>query len=426
MTGERWQLLPALSGDEYEALKADIAAHGLRVPVVVDADTGAIVDGHHRQRAVDELAGVGVKVPEYRDVRRFVDDDERVAFAVGANLFRRHLSRGQRSELVARLRAEGWSLRRIAGVVGVDHKTVAADLSEIGEDSPIDIPERVERRGGGSYPARRPTVAPGVVVGRAQDERRARQALATLGDEAPGRTLNLRDAERRARMADYQRMRDATEPADGACGDRWELRAGDFATVLDDLDAGSVDMVLCDPPYGDNFGARWVELSALCARVLRPGGVAVFYSGHHNLPDVIAQLGEHLVWLWHLVVVQPGQETRFMGAHVHNGHRDLLAYCAGTYQPRRWLRDTITVTTAADKSLHPWQQGLQTPAYLVDMLSDPGGIVLDPCCGSGTFGVAAIDAGRRFIGVDVDPVTVGVAADRLREVAAGTENGAAS
>ena len=426
MTGERWQLLPDLDPEEYEALKADIAANGLRVPVVIDAESGAIVDGHHRQRAVEELEREGVKVPEYRDVRLFADDDERLAFAVGANLFRRHLSRTQRSELVARLRAEGWSLRRIAGVVGVDHKTVAADLSEIGENSPIEVPERVERRGGGSYPARRPAVAPGVVVGRAQDERRARQALATLGDEAPARTLNLRDAERRARMADYQRMRSATEPADGAGGERWELRAGDFATVLDDLEPGSVDLVLTDPPYGDDFGARWVELSELCARVLRPGGVAVFYSGHHNLPEVISQLGEHLAWLWHVVVVQPGQESRFMATHVHNGHRDLLAYCAGTYQPRRWLKDTITVTTTADKSLHPWQQGLQTPAYLVDMLSDPGGLVLDPCCGSATFGVAAIDAGRRFLGVDVDPVTVGVAADRLREVAAGTENGAAS
>ena len=115
-----------------------------------------------------------------------------------------------------------------------------------------------------------------------------------------------------------------------------------------------------------------------------------------------------------------------MATHVHNGHRDLLAYCAGTYQPRRWLRDTITVTTSADKNLHPWQQGLQTPTYLVDLLSEPGGLVLDPCCGSATFGVAAIDAGRRFLGVDVDPVTIGVAADRLRQVAAGTENGAAS
>jgi ParB-like chromosome segregation protein Spo0J len=423
MTGERWQLLPALSGDEYEALKADIAAHGLRVPVVVDADTGAIVDGHHRQRAVEELAGEGVKVPEYRDVRRFVDDDERLAFAVGANLFRRHLSRSQRSELVARLRGEGWSLRRIAGVVGADPETVRRDLTVANATV---LPERVVGRDGRSQPARRPTVAPGVVVGRAQDERRARQALATLGDEAPGRTLNLRDAERRARMADYQRMRDATEAADGACGDRWELRAGDFATVLDDLDAGSVDLVLTDPPYTDDFGARWVELSALCARVLRPGGVAVFYTGHPNLPEVISQLGEHLAWLWHLALVQPGQETRFMAAHIHNGHRDLLAYCAGTYQPTRWLRDTITATTTRDKTLHPWQQGLQTPTYLVDLLSEPGGLVLDPCCGSGTFGVAAIDAGRRFLGVDVDPVTIGVGADRLRQVGAGAENGAAS
>jgi len=106
-----------------------------------------------------------------------------------------------------------------------------------------------------------------------------------------------------------------------------------------------------------------------------------------------------------------------MATNVHNGHRDLLAYSAGPYKPRRWVRDTITATTAPDKSLHPWQQGLQTPRYLIDVLCPHDGLVLDPCAGSGTFGAAALDAGRRFIGCDIDPVTVGVARDRLASLA---------
>ena len=51
MTAERWQLFPPLSDEEYAALKADIAAQGVLVPVVIDEDTGEVIEGHHRLRA---------------------------------------------------------------------------------------------------------------------------------------------------------------------------------------------------------------------------------------------------------------------------------------------------------------------------------------------------------------------------------------
>jgi len=150
MTAERWQLLPPLSDEEYQALKADIAAQGVLVPVVIDEDTGEVIEGHHRLRAWTELRAAGVKVPDYpKQVVRFANDDDRVAFVLAANLFRRHLTREQRAEVVARLRAEGWSLRHIGEVVGVDDKTVRNDLAEIAEKSAIKLPERVERKGGG-------------------------------------------------------------------------------------------------------------------------------------------------------------------------------------------------------------------------------------------------------------------------------------
>ncbi|MGH9294103.1 MAG: ParB N-terminal domain-containing protein, partial [Acidimicrobiales bacterium] len=75
MTAERWQLMPPLSENEYGALKADIAERGIVVPVVIDAGSGAIVDGHHRAKAWSELRAEGIRVPDYaRDVRAFADD----------------------------------------------------------------------------------------------------------------------------------------------------------------------------------------------------------------------------------------------------------------------------------------------------------------------------------------------------------------
>lgn len=41
-----YQLMPPLSGDEYAALRADVAEHGIRVPIDVD-EHDVILDGHH-------------------------------------------------------------------------------------------------------------------------------------------------------------------------------------------------------------------------------------------------------------------------------------------------------------------------------------------------------------------------------------------
>ena len=428
MTGDPWQLLPDLSTDEFEALKADIAEHGVVVPVEVD-EHGDLLDGHHRVRAWSELRAEGVKVPDYpRVVRAGLSDAEKRQLVRALNLARRHLSaEGRRALIADAIRDDpGASDRRVAVALGVSPTTVGtvrAELVDAGEVSRLDT--RTDRHGV-ERPASQPVRRPAVIARSARDERRAVDALASMGDEAPPRLLDLRTAERGARPADYQRMRNATEPTDTAAGDRWELRAGDFATVLDDIEPGSVDLVFTDPPYTDDFDGRWVDLSALSARLLAPGGVAVFYVGHHNMPIVVDQLCRHLSWVWHVAVVQPGAESRFMGTHVHNGHRDLLVLANGTYRPRRWLRDTYTVTGRPDKTLHPWQQSPDTPAYLIDVLCPHDGIVLDPCVGSGTFGAAALTAGRRFLGCDVDPVTIGVARDRLASLGRDTAEGGES
>jgi site-specific DNA-methyltransferase (adenine-specific) len=415
MAEQPWQLLPELSAEEFAALKADIAAFGLRVPIVVDAATGEVVDGHHRQRALDELRAEGVKVADYRDVRAFGSDEERLAYVLGANLFRRHLDRKQRAELVAKLRERGWSLRRIGEVVGAGKSTVADDLANVRGRT---IPERVERKGGGTYPSRRPAV----IVTNRKAEERARAALATLGDEAPGRLLALKDAEKLARRVEWERKRDAMTPVPSAEGDRWELRQGDFADVLGELAPESVDLVLTDPPYEAAFISEWGRLGEACARVLKPGAVAAFYSGHHRLDYIMAQLSEHLSWLWHVVLVQGAAEARMNVPKVHNGHRDLLVYSKDRYEPKRWLRDTITsaFSERADKAMHPWQQAAVAPRYLVDIICPDGGLVADPCCGSGTFGVAALTSERRpqFLGVELDPAVLAIAAERLRAASA--------
>jgi DNA modification methylase len=47
----------------------------------------------------------------------------------------------------------------------------------------------------------------------------------------------------------------------------------------------------------------------------------------------------------------------------------------------------------------------------------PGGTVLDPFCGTGTTGLAALDLGRRFTGIELNPAFAALAAERLRHAA---------
>ena len=302
--GTGWQLLPPLSEEEYRALKADIAAQGVRIPLVVDADTGEVVEGHHRLRAWTELRAEGMKVPDYpKQVVHFANEDDRVAFVLAANLLRRHLSREQRADVVVRLRAAGWSLRRIADVVGVDAATALRDLAGVADATPA-LNESVTGRDNKRYPARRPRPAPTIFVQSDRDARRAAAALHVLGDDANG-VIPLKRAEELARTASMDRIRaEAAEGPSEHSGETWKLRTGDFQKVLDDLADQSVDAIVTDPPYNNESVPLYEPLGALGLRVLKPGRLAAVYCGHLQLDREMELLKKGgLTYMWHGVIV---------------------------------------------------------------------------------------------------------------------------
>jgi DNA modification methylase len=51
--------------------------------------------------------------------------------------------------------------------------------------------------------------------------------------------------------------------------------------------------------------------------------------------------------------------------------------------------------------------------WLVRLVTPPGGVVLDPFCGSGTTGAAAVLEGRQFLGIEREPEYVDIACARL-------------
>ncbi len=128
-----YQVLPPLSEADFAALKADIAARGVLIPVEYDEE-GNILDGHHRVQACEEL-GV-TSWPRF--IRTGLSEEGKRVHARQLNLARRHLSQEQKRELIAvQLReTPEVSNRQIAEGLGVNHETVGAvraDLESIGE-----------------------------------------------------------------------------------------------------------------------------------------------------------------------------------------------------------------------------------------------------------------------------------------------------
>jgi len=408
-TPDPYQLLPELQPDEFATLKSDIAERGVLVAVEVD-DEGVVLDGHHRLRAWNELRADGVKVPDYpRVVRRFDDEEDKVAHVLALNLARRHLGTKERGALVVDLRTRGWSNRRIAAVLGVDEITVRRDAKAGATNV---APAKVVGADGRTYPSQRPRALPSIVVGSARDEDRARSALTVMGESAPPRLLGLTRAEGRAREAHLVNRR-RVPVADVSSGPAWRIEHVDFREL--ELADHSVDAIICDPPYTDEAIPLWSDLSAFAARVLKPGHPIAAYCGHLRQPETMARLAEHLEFVWVGATVLRGRHTKVHVRKVNGWHRPWLVYSAGPYRPRRWIHDTLMAEGGGDKDVtdHPWRQAEGPFRELVSMLTFTGELVVDPFVGQGTTAAASVAEGRRFVGCDVDPAAVSLTVERL-------------
>jgi ParB-like chromosome segregation protein Spo0J len=147
---QRYQFLPPLSAEEYDTLKNDIAANGVRVPIERD-EAGEIIDGFNRARICEEL---GIECPA--NVRTGLTEMEKRELALSLNLARRHLSRDQKQSLAIQLRQEGWTQERIAHVLCVTQGTVSTWLVQFINSNKLHAPPKMRGKDGKQYPARKP------------------------------------------------------------------------------------------------------------------------------------------------------------------------------------------------------------------------------------------------------------------------------
>jgi len=236
------------------------------------------------------------------------------------------------------------------------------------------------------------------------------------------------------------------------------LLNGDCLDIMATLPAASVDLILCDLPYGTTacawdavipFEAMWAQFR----RVTKPNAAIVLTASQ---PFTTALIGSNLKdfryeWIWEkdggsnfaTVKYQPMKEHE----NVCVFYRSMPTYNSQKQERIGSRKGRITSTTDSgrkdsvygtqsggatfvvpelrhprsiqrfnrERGFHPTQKPVALMEYLIRTYTNECDVVLDNCMGSGTTGVAALNCQRKFIGIERDPGYFAICQRRIAE-----------
>ena len=134
------------------------------------------------------------------------------------------------------------------------------------------------------------------------------------------------------------------------------------------------------------------------------------------LLNALDALAKHLKYWWTVAIQLTAQEVQIHSRRVRNRWRLVLAFTKPPMKnPPRWLNDLLQGSGRA-KQHHEWGQGESEAAYLIDILTEPGQLVVDPFCGGGAIPAACKAIGRRWLSTELDEATALIARQRLAEM----------
>lgn len=238
------------------------------------------------------------------------------------------------------------------------------------------------------------------------------------------------------------------------------LKRGDCLDVMKSIPDGSVDMVLCDLPYGTTackwdsvipFEPLWEQYR----RITKPNAAIVLTASQPFTTALIASNLNEFKYCW---VWNKGVGVNFL--HVKRQPLKVtedvcVFYCKPpTYKPQKTAREkpikksnnnvgessgftvdgnnekyvgriyedayptvllNFSSRSSGSRGLHPTQKPVPLMEYLIKTYTNEGDVVMDNCMGSGTTGVACMNTGRRFIGIEMDAGYFQIAQNRIME-----------
>jgi len=214
------------------------------------------------------------------------------------------------------------------------------------------------------------------------------------------------------------------------------LYLGDCREILPTL--GRVDAVVTDPPYGIGFKYEnhvddresypdfiWPIIET-AERLVAPGGPVFVWQAQEWMP----RFAELFPRPWRVMISAKNftQMNRHAMAHAYEpvvvwwtdgAERYVAPVGMGVETPRDWhVADSaggLLRNKQSGAAEHPCPTQLDAVEFVVGNWVRPATTVLDPFMGSGTTGVACINLGRRFIGVEIEPRYFDIARRRISE-----------
>ena len=246
-----------------------------------------------------------------------------------------------------------------------------------------------------------------------------------------------------------------------------DLRRGDCLEVMQEIPEKSIDLILCDLPYGAtecewdkkiHFATLWEQYE----RIIKDRGAVVLFAAQPFTAQLITSNKKLFRYCWYW---KKNNKTGFAYAKVQP-MRCIEEICvfykkAPTYNPQglkklkkpkqrkfkdtgkdyvyRWstlsknhaqkytnypshLLEFANEATSNKKRYHPTQKPVALLEYLIKTYTHEGETVLDNCMGSGSTGVACINTNRRFIGIERDGNYFKTAVDRIKTASERNEN----
>jgi 16S rRNA G966 N2-methylase RsmD len=164
-----------------------------------------------------------------------------------------------------------------------------------------------------------------------------------------------------------------------------ELLYGDFREKLKDIPDNSIDLIFTDPPYKKQDLSICKDLAVFAARVLKPGGSLIVYTGGYEIPKVIDYLRNAGLKYWFYVFVKHiGGLSKLCDKGVIVNGKFLLWFVKGERPEYHEPIRNFIESTPPDKSLHDWSQSITEAEYIISHLTVENQVVLDPFLGGAT------------------------------------------